>query len=189
MIGGLLVLLTLPRFNRRDVGFNPQHWGRGIEIDIGDATHYINIIRHFRHEEISLSLKPPFTYRPLVPFLASRMPFDAMTSINLINVTASLIAMVFVYIILSLFGFGFPWRIVGCGMFTVSLPSVWYVSNGYVDAVLIALLTIGTYLIFSNRWLPLALLIFIGSFVKETIIILFPPLMAYLYFRRKLFTI
>jgi hypothetical protein len=182
----LLVLITLPRFNRHDTGLQSiTTEGTG---KLGDSAHYTAITLYFRGEQSADYLIPPFTYRPLIPFLASLLPFSAMTAINLINLAAMIIALVFLYKILAWFDIEFTLRIIGCGLFVVSFPTFYYATIGYIDPVLICLVTVGLYMILTNNWAVLTGVIIAGVFVKETIAILVLTLAAYLWFKRQLFS-
>jgi hypothetical protein len=181
-----LVLLSIPRFNRNDKGF------KSLTTDgtgkLGDAAQYTAMTQYFRGESTIDDLHTPFTYRPLIPFLAALLPFDAMTAINLINLTALLVTIIFLYLIMVWLGIDFTYSIIGCGIFVVSFPTFYYSAIGYIDPVLICLLTIGLYFIFTNNWIALAGVIITGAFVKETVLILILLLAAYLIFNRKLFS-
>ncbi|MGZ5281161.1 MAG: hypothetical protein ACXWEY_02680 [Bacteroidia bacterium] len=80
----LLVLICLPRFNR-----NPLV----IKRDLNDAAHYIAYVEYFRGEEPSAPLLPAFNWRPGIPFVASFLPFEPMTAINIINVICLLMSL------------------------------------------------------------------------------------------------
>lgn len=190
LLGCLTVLVALPRFNRRDLGPWPPASTDAV-ILLGDAPRYIGMVEDFRGEPRTFPGRPPrspFTYRPLVPLVASLLPFDAMTSINIVSLAALLIALICIYASLFRLGFDFPWCVAGCLMFIFSLPAYYYSTCGYTDAALVSCLAAGVLLILTNRWTYLALLIFLGAFVKETIMLLIPPLAIYLLFRRTLFT-
>ena len=182
----VMVLITMPRFDRNDIGI------KKITTDgtgkLSDAEKYVAITNYFRGEADQDELHPPFSYRPLVPFIASLLPFKAMTSINIINLVVMVIAIFILYKLLHYLGIDFSTNIIACGLFVFSFPTFYYTTIGFLDPGLIFLLTIGTFFILKNKWIQLLLVISFGVFVKETIIILPMLLTAYLYFSKRLLT-
>ena len=89
----LLLCVTLPRFNRHDFAIG-SITSNGIK-ELGDAGQYISIVQYFRGNLGVEALEVPFTYRPLVPLVASILPLDPMTSINLVNLASMMICIVF----------------------------------------------------------------------------------------------
>ena len=82
----LLVLICLPRFDRRDLGLigGLTTDGKAATEQLYDASYYVEYLELFRGIPAK-SHKSPFIYRPLVPFLGSLLPFKPMTSINIVN--------------------------------------------------------------------------------------------------------
>jgi len=180
----LLILITLPRFNRNDMGV-----GSLTEVGgnyLGDADEYMAVTSYFRGEAEVDDVRPPFSYRPFAPFLAAQLPFEAMTALNLINLAAMIIALNFMYGILKGLDLDFNLCIVGCGLFVLSFPTFYYTTIGMIDPMVILFLTMGLFFIFNNEWLFLAVVIVTGVLVKESVILLILTLAAYLFFRRQL---
>lgn len=173
----LLVLITLPRFNRNDIAIG-SITSNGLD-DLGDAGQYISIVQYFRGDLSANELEAPFTYRPFVPLVASVLPFDPMTSINIVNLFSMAIAVVYVFNLLNKFCFSEIWSFIGGVLFVVSFPVFYYATIGYIDATLICLLTIGFYLIIQDSDLVFLTLLCIGAFVKETVVILIPLWILY----------
>lgn len=186
MLCCLLILFTLPRFNGGEKILNAITSIKPGESSL-DGKIYMHMTSYFRGEAELSQLTPPYTYRPLAPFLAAQLPFDAKTSVNVLNIIFLMIAIFFLYAILSWFKFDFRLKIIGCLLFIISFPTFYYASVGYIDPVFISLLTIGLYLILRNKWIYLALLIIIGVFVKETVILLLPLMFIYLFQSKKIF--
>ena len=67
-----LVVVCLPRFNRNDrlLGGIPGRAGDN------DSAHYVAMTEVYRGDRPVLSPEAPFTYRPLVPFVASLLPLN-----------------------------------------------------------------------------------------------------------------
>ncbi|MFA6472649.1 MAG: hypothetical protein WCU00_11480, partial [Candidatus Latescibacterota bacterium] len=185
MLSCVLILMALPRFNWNDVGAIKSLTG-GTHASNSDQ--YIDMTLYFRGEKPADGIHSPYAYRPLVPLLASKLPFEAMTAINLINLAAIVAAMISLYCILAWLKFGFRLRVIGCGMFVVSFPTFYYTTIGFIDPVAVFIMAIGLYLIFLRKWVWLAVAVFFGTLVKETSIVLVLALAIYLFFDRRLFT-
>jgi hypothetical protein len=177
------VLVCAPRFNRQESGLLAFFTSKGqpSEERLGDALAYVQYVKWFRGEDVSRYLHPKqsWPFRPFAPAVASLLPFDPMTSLNILNLVAHLIALCFIYLIILRLGFKYRWRIVGCLIYIFSFPTFYYGAIGYVDPVLLCFLSIGTYLIINEQWIQLAFVIILGTLVKETIIILIPVSISY----------
>src|SRR2546425_12132441 len=68
-----LVLTCSPRFNR-DTG--------------GHARYYAELVRYLRGQADSSTLSAPFAYRLAGPLLASLLPLEPMTALNIVNLLA-----------------------------------------------------------------------------------------------------
>jgi hypothetical protein len=148
---------------------------------VGNDSHrYIIYVEFFRRNVPKSELSVPYAYRPLVPFVASLMPFDPLTSIDVVNIVFLLVVLVIAYNLLCVLGFPFSYSILGCFMFAVSFPTFYYGTIGYVEPALILFLFIGVYLLVMEKWTYLVLTIVIGCLAKEAIILLIPVLLAYL---------
>ncbi len=181
-----LILITYPRFNRHDYGFSEITSGQGIEFKSDkdnsyknlsiDAYQYLLLVKYFRNpcEQNKNQLKPPFCYRPLTPFLSSFLPFDEMTSLNLVNLIF-LIAVVFLLEkIISIIGVKGYSKYFSIFIFLFSFPTFYYSTIGYIDPAFIFFLTLGIYLLLNANWIYFPLFIFIAAFAKEGIALLLP---------------
>jgi hypothetical protein len=178
-----LLLVTLPRFNRYDLG--PIKKLSGSSSSYKDSDQYVVYVKYFRKEITINELKLPFAYRPLVPFIASLLPFSPMTSLNAINLASLLIALFMLYRLLISCGIPFKYSLGGCFAFIFSFPTFYYGTVGYTDPVLILFLILGTYFIVNEKTTQLVITILIGSLVKETIVIIIPVFFLFYYLRRK----
>jgi hypothetical protein len=70
-------------------------------------------------------------------------------------------------------------------MFSISFPTFYYGTDGCIDPLLMCLLVIRAYLIFKGKWLYFALILVLGSLVKEVIVLLLPVSLAFLLEDRK----
>lgn len=170
-----LSIVCLPRFNRRDMGIG-RLTSEGLSSIVvkADAAQYILLTEYYRGGQVEELIKPPFTYRPFVPALASLLPFEPMTAINMINLAAMECALLFLYALLGLAGLDIPLRLAGCVLFVFSFPTFYYGTIGYVDPVLVSFLMAGMFFIMSGSFAGLVTVLVVGAFVKETIILLLP---------------
>ena len=188
VLGLSLAFISFPRFDCQDLG--PLKYVTGHNPDgsrsIGDAVHYVNYVEYFRGQESIQETIVPFRYRPLVPLLASLIPADSpMTALNLVNLVALYISLLFLFSFLRLLGFSFHYAGLGGLLYTISFPMLYYATTGYVDSVAMAVIIAGTYLVYRERWLSLTLLLMVGAAVKEVVVLVVPIAFGYLLIRRK----
>lgn len=175
-----LAIVCFPRFNRQDL-LIPHVAGEGF----CDADQYVVMTRYFRGQDVADQLEAPFTYRPLVPFVASLLPCAPQTAINLVNVLSLFLAALVLFKLLAIMGIDFKGCVTGCGLFVFSFPVFYYGTIHYIDPAFIFLVILGTYYIVNDRFLPLVLVMVCGAMVKETIVILFPVLLVHQMLARK----
>ncbi|MCJ7750135.1 MAG: hypothetical protein MUQ65_03420 [Armatimonadetes bacterium] len=180
LFGCALICVCLPRFNRQEV-LSPR-WipdsRRPAPRASTDATQYAAQVMHFRGEAMHRKLRAPFAYRPLAPFLASRLPLKPMTALNLVNIAALLVALACIDGTIAALGLGASSRLAGAALFTFSFPVFYYGAIGYVDPVAIACISAGVLFIVRQQWWALALVLVIGALTKETTIVLLPAAVA-----------
>jgi len=182
----LLVVVGLactlyPRFNRQDPPFIQPLVGTGRgEVQI-DMKHYLNLVGYFRGTQALETVAPPFAYRPLVPYLASRLPWDPLLSFNLVNVAAISLTLPVIFFMFGRMGFAFEYRIIGCLLYAVSFPVFYYGPSGYLDAtaMLIIFLIVMSRIVEWDFLLPLWGVA--GGLTKETVVMVFPFLLAHMW--------
>lgn len=179
--------VSYPRFDRQDIGLIGDLTGKiDGHTSYGDAIHYVNYVDYFRGNATLDDIPLPFTYRPLVPFVASFLPIESpMTSINIVNLFALYMTVLFIFLYLRRLRFEFSHAILGCFMYAVSFPVFYMSTTGYMEACAMCLLAIGFYLIVREKWALVALTIVVGMFVKEVMVLLIPVSTVYLISRRK----
>ncbi len=176
----LLVLVALPRFNWREL---PHPLNKFVGIKPFDIEQYEIYVKYFRGEKkLADQLEGPFSYRPFVPFVASFLPFDPLTSINITNLIFVSIGLIFLIKLLIKLEFNDREITIGSLIFIFSFPLFYYTTSGYIDASLIGIMLISNYFLFTNRYFIFIMSFIIGILIKETILILLPVLIVYYLF-------
>jgi len=178
-----LIVITIPRFNWGELG--------PLKSFVGskpfDIEQYITYTEYFRGEkENGTQMEGPFAYRPLVPFLASFLPYEALTSINLINLLFLIFTLFPLIGLLKLFKFSGNYLFIGGLLFVFSFPVFYYGTSGYIDSTLMAFLMTGAYLIFSKKYFLFFITFIFGMGAKETIILIIPVFAVHLFSQKGL---
>lgn len=184
-----VALVAYPRFDRQDLGIIKNFVGKDRitgQPSLGDSPQFTNYVEYFRGNAPIDSVDLPFRYRPLVPFLASLLPVKSpMTAINLVNLTALYVTVLFLFLFLRRLGFGFRYALGGCFLFAISFPVFYYSTDGDIDTVAICLLTIATYLTYRANWPLLIPVVAVGSLAKEVIALAIPVALVFLWMNEK----
>lgn len=166
------LLIVSVRFNRNDLL---------VKRNLGDAAFYIGNVEYLRGDQISYGLRAPFNERLLVTVFAAPLPFDPMTSINVVNVIFLLLSIFYLFKLLELFDLD-PFLIwLGVYMFVVSFPTFYYSTIGYIDSGVMLSIFAGCFAIYSNKYWLFLVSIVLGTLAKEGIILLIPVAVAYAY--------
>lgn len=168
----LLIIISLPRFNWRSL---PEPFNSFVGQKPFDVEQYEKYVNYFRGDSSSREeLEAPFTYRPLNPFIASFLPFDALTSINLINLLLLSMGLISLLNLLKQMKLSESMIFVGGLLFVISFPVFYYTTSGYLDASLVGIILIANHFLFRNKYYYFLTVFSIGILIKETIIILIP---------------
>lgn len=167
---GALVVVTALRFNQRDVGLIGSLTGTGVEGNLGDAAQYIRYVEALRGDGPTLP-PAPFRYRPLTPLLAAPLPFEAMTSINVVNVVALTVGTLALWILLRQLGATDRLAGFGCLMFVVSYPTFYYGTIGYVDPLAIALMIAVLAALVARKHVVVLALAVLAALARESTVI------------------
>jgi hypothetical protein len=97
-----------------------------------------------------------------------------MTAINVVNVLTLWLGAILLAQLLVQQGMKQAYALLIMMVFIVSFPVFYYGAIGYLDTTFIGLLSIGCYLLARNQYGPLIVLIFISTFVKESIVLIVP---------------
>lgn len=169
----LAFLVPLPRFNRHCEWLEST-----LKTKASDDVHYINLITH-RRTGLPPTVRAPFAYRFLIPYMAARLPFGPYTSLNMINIC--LWALACAYMMLYLKGLGLSATVFNAGtlFFTCSFPAFYYTAIGYVDTwpVLCATWALYFWPILAKP-LPVFLFFTLAVVGKESCMALLPFLVA-----------
>lgn len=192
----LLILITIPRFNRQDLLVDRFTGDDGLTFrsDTGvlydnlseDVHQYLLLVRYFRTPNTpnKSKLASPFSHRILTPFIASRLPFNEMTSLNLVNVFFLVITLFMLHSLMIQLGSNPKSRSAALMVFIFSFPTFYYSTIGYIDPGLIFFLALGTWVLFTEKWMLFPLVIMLGTMMKEGIVMLLPLALIVAYFHR-----
>lgn len=172
----LLAVLAV-RFNRNDYFFaNPGPF---------DSKNYISFIRYFRGEPFDVThIGNSIRWRPLGPWLASWLPFEPMTALNVLNVIMLGLAVWSLSTLLKQLQIPSKERWIGIYLFIFSFPMLYYGSIGYVDPVLMGFVGLALLALYQDQWLLLVSCFVLATLAKEGSIILLPVIATYFYFRK-----
>jgi hypothetical protein len=186
LVFGLMVTI-FPRFNRHDIGPIKRLAGHSSgQLSLGDAPFYSSYVEYFRGNCALGKVDIPFRFRFLGPLIASRLPIKSpMTAINVLNILALYVCVLFLFILFKSLGFEFWYSLIGCFIFTISFPVFYFGSDGCIDPQIICIMAVGTYILFNQKWWYLIPIIAIGTMIKETVIILAPVVAVYFWIRNK----
>lgn len=169
------ILVTALRFNRYDY-FISQYTGFS---NVSDEHEYVSMTQYFRGELQEKSVSAPFSYRPLVSLIASTLPFDALTSINVVNLIALILTIIVIQLTISEYQIRRRDKYIFAVAYIFSFPVFYYSTIGIIEPPAQLMLALGIYMIINQHIKRLYLLLFLSVFVKETSIILIGCFFAY----------
>jgi len=177
-----LLVVVAPRFDRNDLGPLESWTGGGDGPGLADATNYVRYVEVLRGDADELP-PAPFRYRPLTPVLAAPLPFEPLTSINVVNVAALALATVGISWTLATLGVGERRRTIGALLFIVSFPTFYYGTIGYVDPLAVALVILATGAILADRPGLLLALLPVAALARESTVIVIAVAVLWLFVR------
>jgi hypothetical protein len=137
----------------------------GLPLDVAG---YVRLTAYFRGQAPADSMIPPYCYRPLVPLVASALPWGPLTSIDLVDVACLLVTLVLLDRLLLHVGYGMRGRTLGCLLFAASFPTFYYGAIGFVDPAALLALTGMALAAVRGRRLSFAIWLVVAVLVKET---------------------
>lgn len=162
--------MVLPRFNGNQLLVKQEPY---------DLKYFKAYVEYFRDQPLTAPLRPATNWRFLVPYLASNMPFDAVTSINLINCFFLVLALAVFYKTLKLMKIEHNKIWYSLWLFILSFPMFYYSTIGYVDASLFFFIALSIYFTIISKPGLFLLSILMGLCVKETIAMAIPFYLFY----------
>src|SRR6185503_5853780 len=171
LIVASLLVVALPRFNLHDPGPIGRFTASAAQSAYGrpiDVEGYIRLTDYFRGQAPADSMIPPFCYRPLVPYVASYLPIDSQSAINVVNLVCLLLAVFALDRLLLRLRLGDRARMIGCLLLTVSFPTFYYGAIGFIDPAALLVVTLASYVTVRGSWAALAAIVVLGVLVKET---------------------
>lgn len=164
------LLITIPRFNKREAGMSSLT-NKTLNNNF-DSDEYVNMVKYFRGNLApGDKLDPPYTYRILVPLMAAPLPFNPITSINLLSVLAIFLSVYLLEKILTILNFDTKYKFAGSLLYIISFPVFYYSVTGNLDTVLLLVFFLSEYLILKKKYSILLLVVFWGTFIKETVLL------------------
>ncbi len=178
-------VVLYPRFNRNDIAIIRPFVGLKPGEVSPDIQNYMNFADYFKHTMPLNSVSIPYSYRPLVPFLASLMPTDSLLGLIIVNIFSLLLSVISIFFILKKLEYPYGFRIAGCLLYIISFPVLYYVSSGYLDSTALLIIFLVVLATVYKKYLALPAIFLIGALVKEAIIVALPFMLLYFYQQRK----
>ncbi len=169
----LFLLVTLPRFNRHSLI---------VDRPLNDARYFKAYVEYFRGETPSDVIRPASNWRILVPILAALLPFEPLTSVNIVNCVCIALSLLFLFKSICYFAQNTAVAWFGCWLFIFSFPTFYYTAIGYIDPGVMLFVSLGIYVTITQQLWALILTFTIGALAKETIIVLLPFVLVYNWF-------
>ena len=181
----LLAVILYPRFNMQDTAIIRPFTGVAPGQMTPDQKNYYNFTEYFRGNQELSSVWAPFSYRPLMPFLAAQLPFDAMLSMSIVNTIANLLTLVLIYLTLKKLQFRFALRIAGLFLYIFSFPLLYYGSSGFLEPTSNFFIYLIVYLVVGGHVFLLVPAFILASMTKEVTIVVLPFALIYYWLEYK----
>ena len=169
-LGLLGIAVASLRFNQWDPWIIGSLTGNAWTSKLGDADQYVQAVDYFRGDASTLPASP-FGYRILLPFIASLLPFSALTSLNLLNLLACAAIGPLCWNIAHELGAGHTRSILCAVIATASLPTFYYGAIGYLDPALIALTLAALLAMIRQHWVVIPITV-AAVLVRESALII-----------------
>lgn len=191
----IIIILSIPRWNRQDllikdfVGKELNNYAERTNYrDINfstDSYQYLQYINYFNGMEVDQELSAPYTYRPLLPYIASLMPFDEFSSLNILNLLFAIAGLVALFLLLKALDLDDNTIFKTGLLYAFSFPIFYYNVVGLIDSSIIAALLFVNYLMVKERIIGVLLMVMGFVFAKETIILVIPMIFIYYFLKRE----
>lgn len=175
----LFVLILFPRFNRNDIPVLRPFVGLAPgELSL-DQQNYYNFTEYFKGNISLDAVSAPYSYRPMLPFISSLLPFDSLLSISIVSILSLIVSLFAIWLTIRKMGLQSRYSMLSLFLFIVSFPLFYYGSGGYLEPfsnMLIYLIVLAT--LYKNNT-SIILLFILGATAKETTIIALPFVLLY----------
>ncbi len=179
----VVVLMSVVRWNRQDlvirqfVGADDKNLGEKLGYDVEmslDSYNYVQYVNYYNGKDVEREVTKPYSFRFLVPFIASLLPFDSFTSLNIICLSTEILGLIFLMKVLALLGFTPKTIFITSFLYAFSFPVFYYGVVGLLDAPAIFLIILGIYLTIRKQLIPLIITMIIAAMANEKTILLLP---------------
>lgn len=179
----VVVLMSVFRWNRQDlfirsyVGADDNKLGEKLGYDVEmslDSYTYVQYVNYYNGFEVESEVTKPYSFRFLIPLIASLLPFDSFTSLNLICLSTEILGLLFLMKVLALIGFKNKTIFATSFLYAFSFPIFYYGVVGLLDAPAVFLIILGVYLTLRQQLLSLIVTMIIAAMVNEKAVLLLP---------------
>lgn len=169
-LGSLGIAVACLRFNQWDPWIIGSLTGNAGTSKLGDADQYVQSFDYFRGDASSLPASP-FGYRVLLPFIASLLPFGALTSLNLLNLLACAAIGPLCWFLAGELGAGHNQSTMCAVIATASFPTFYYGAIGYLDPALSALSLAALLAMMRRHWVVIPITV-AAVLVRESALVI-----------------
>lgn len=179
----VVVMMSVVRWNRQDlfirpyVGTDDKNLGEKLGYDVEmslDSYTYVQYVNYYNGKDVESEVTKPYSFRFLIPLIASLLPFDSFTSLNLICLSTEILGLLFLMKVLALIGFKDKTVFITSLLYAFSFPIFYYGVVGLLDAPAIFLIILGVFLTLRKHLIPLIITMIIAAMVNEKAILLLP---------------
>lgn len=150
-----------------------------------DETQYLRLVDHSTGDAPS-SLIAPFTARALAPWLAGHLPFDAATSLLVINITSLTVGTFALALLATDLTRSRRATLAAVLVWSISLPTLRYTSGSFVDPAAVGLVPAVLLLLYRRLMIPAALVFTAAVWMKETALSILPLILTFEWMRHEI---
>ncbi|MFN4082215.1 MAG: hypothetical protein ACK4K9_01145 [Bacteroidia bacterium] len=170
------LLIPLIRFNSNTYLIKQQSY---------DQKYFAAYVEYLRGIKPKEPIKPATNWRILLPAIASILPFDPKTSLNIVNYIAFILSLLITGKTVEFLTENKQLKINVMLIMQYSFPAFYYTCIGYADTLCLMFISLGVYATVSNKLLLYFLALFFGFLSKESAVLLIPFASVYQYFHSK----
>lgn len=179
----VVLMMSIVRWNRQDlvirqyVGADDKKLGEKLGYDVEmslDSYTYVQYVNYYNGEEVESEVTKPYSFRFFIPLIASLLPFDSFTSLNIVCLSTEILGLLFLMKVLALLGFKPRTIFITSFLYSFSFPVLYYGVVGLLDAPAIFLIILGVYLTIRKQLILLLLTMIIAAMVNEKVVLVLP---------------